>query len=232
MYGNPHAGRILSGKPQNTVETTQKERRDMKKIVPLLALAILLLTACQGKAYDDPAPQEDPTPQSAAAEEYDQPAQPPEPTQPAQPAYLADYLGMTVGELAAIWGDDFMYDEGLYQGGAQGLYYQDARVPMLFYYNDTQWVGDDVRQQPIIIVAVWSQEGASMDYMVSENLPFSLTYPQLKEHGVYGELGESYELVDGVECTVYATYEVRATYAWTAQQDPYTDPPVCVELRY
>lgn len=150
-----------------------------------------------------------------------------------EPEYLMDYLDMTVDEVAAIWGDDFVFEDGLYMGGSKGFYYEDWRVPIEFFFTDYEETGEDIRQQSIELIDVWETEGITQNYMITDELPFSLTYPQLDDYGLGGELEEAFDLIDGSICFSSLEDELYVAYGWSVEQekDPYMDTPSCVEIR-
>ena len=55
---------------------------------------------------------------------------------PQKPEYMVEYLGMTVNEIAALWGEDYTVAPDLYLGGSKGIYYEDGRLPATFYFQD------------------------------------------------------------------------------------------------
>lgn len=53
----------------------------------------------------------------------------------APPEYLCDYIGMTVDEIAKIWGEDYEISSNLWEGFI-GVRYADGRANAIFYIHD------------------------------------------------------------------------------------------------
>lgn len=142
-----------------------------------------------------------------------------------------DYLGMTMGELGDLWGDDFTYMDYWYSGNAKGVYYDDSRVPLYFYYNDTYFTSQVQGPEPIILLAI-TPESSPQGSEVAPGLPVHATYTDLRAMGyqvtffpedMSGEHGNS----------AYCSLELpsaRAFFYWNQDADPYTMPAELIEL--
>ena len=90
---------------------------------------------------------------------------------------MADYLGMTVGDIAEIWGYDYRYMQDWLSGSLKGIYYEDGRIPYTLYFDD-----DDVMNpsyspdEKICYVECFAVEEA---YPVVGSLLTNVTYEQL-----------------------------------------------------
>ena len=150
------------------------------------------------------------------------------------PEYLVDYIGMTVNEVADIWGYDYELDDGLIKGGLKPFYYYDYRVPAIFSFLDLHDQGVQTGNEQIELV----EAGAGNDSMIMPGLPCALTYPQLLELGLDGDFDES-------DSTKFYFLRVKndilVHFIWSGPMiiesehieamDPYTDYPY-VEINH
>ncbi|HIY05611.1 MAG TPA: tetratricopeptide repeat protein [Candidatus Evtepia faecigallinarum] len=71
---------------------------------------------------------------------------------PQKPEYMVDYLGMTVNEIAALWGEDYTVMDDLYLGDKKGIYYEDSRTMTGFYFLDPAGKGVQTGEEKIILI--------------------------------------------------------------------------------
>lgn len=142
-----------------------------------------------------------------------------------RPSYLVDYLGMTVDQVAAIWGRDYIYIGGWYAGSALGFYYEDWRVPCTFYVNDLSYRGFADGNDLIFLLSC----PADSEIPLAEGIPSNSTYPQLQAAGITGEFytGEDANSGYGESASLYYQYNsaIMIEFCWYEESDPYTMPP-------
>ena len=101
------------------------------------------------------------------------------------PESLDKYLGITVKDVADIWGNDYVKTDYWFLGGYLGFYYKDNRTPIIFYIDDQNNTGtinsDDV------IVAL---EACQINTMLTSSIPCHITYDELIELNLGGELSD------------------------------------------
>lgn len=144
-----------------------------------------------------------------------------------------DYLGMTMDELGERWGFPFTYLDYWYSGNAKGVYYDDMRVPMAFYYYDADFAGHAQGPEEIIVVSL-GQSAYPQIREIAPSLPINATYADLLAKGYQTELVTD---SDGISAennaTAYCDIElsgVRVNFYWFDYADPYTAPADLIEL--
>lgn len=177
----------------------------------------------ESETSDGPMP-ESSTPE---VESSDEPTQ--VPTTPTPQSYLpVDYLGMTVTELATIYGNDFTYASQWFLGAAKGIYYSDLRVPFVFYYLDPEYQGSATGSEQIIIVELLQPENTAFSALAPGMLA-NMTYSELLDAGYTGtfydensdmmwlaELGETSKFM------IDYNHSVSITFYWFNNEDPYS----------
>lgn len=144
-----------------------------------------------------------------------------------------DYLGMTMDELGDLWGFPFTYMDYWYSGNAKGVYYDDLRVPMAFYYYDADFAGHAQGPEPIIMVSL-GQNAYPQIREIAPGLPVNATYTDLLAKGYQTELHtDSDEMSGENNATAYCCIDlsgVRAFFYWFDYADPYTTPAGIIDL--
>lgn len=141
-----------------------------------------------------------------------------------------DYLGMTVNEVAEIWGSDFVYMDGWFQGDAKGFHYEDKRIPYIFNFNDANWRGYALGTEPIALVEIYEegQNPSNIKSMLTPELPSDVTYTQLKQGGFANKLVQGEEADSGWGETGAAYYQytddISFVFNWYNGNNPYTTP--------
>lgn len=140
-----------------------------------------------------------------------------------------NYLGMTMSELWDLWGSDFTYMEYWYSGNAKGIYYDDSRVPLYFYYHDTYYTSHAKGPESIMMLA-FTPESFPQGSEIAPGLSVHATYTDLRAKGatffpedLSGEHGNS----------AYCSLDLsgaRAFFYWDENADPYTTPAELIEL--
>ena len=144
-----------------------------------------------------------------------------------------DYLGMTMDELGELWGFPFTYMDYWYSGNAKGVYYDDMRVPMAFYYYDADFAGYAQGPEEIIVVSL-GQNAYPQIREIAPGLPVNATYADLLDKGYQTELYTNSDEMSGEnDATAYCCIElsgVRVFFYWYDYADPYTAPADLIEL--
>ncbi len=124
--------------------------------------------------------------------------------------YPIDYIGMSINSFAKLWGEDFNYLEYWLSGGLKAIYYEDLRIPMMFYYLDPDLAGKAKGNEEIAVVECYPQEPGSIKE-IAPGISLQSNYAQLMELG--------YELIDYSE---FGEYEFGATFATDLEYNPVT----------
>lgn len=146
-----------------------------------------------------------------------------------------DFVGMTVGELADRYGDDITYLDGWYNGAAKGFYYQDLRLPLIFYCLDGDYQNRVEKEDEIFIVEYFPPAGTLFFTEIAPGIPMEITYGELLDAGYEGAFytGEQEWLQEMGETSFFGvdiTPEVYASFYWYDHVDPYTTPVDGVQL--
>lgn len=143
---------------------------------------------------------------------------------PQKPEYMVDYLGMTVNEIAALWGEDYTVSPDLYFGGSKGIYYDDNRIAATFYFQDASNLGVQTGEEQINLIQI------STDLNIAEGFSAALTHPELEKEHPEGEFVFFEE--SGYNATYTCQYrdDISIIYEWTYGVDPETTPSSWVSL--
>lgn len=144
-----------------------------------------------------------------------------------RPRYLIDYLGMTVDEIAKIFGEDYIVMDGLLAGGSKGIRYDDYRSSAHFYFHDPLMEGVKTGDEKIHII----QTGAS-DWMIEEGVPTRSTYSDLKNMGLDGEVfvGDPETADWGFIYSYNVDSFTLVIFYWNFGDDPTTTYPALIDL--
>lgn len=145
--------------------------------------------------------------------------------EPAARLCLVDYIGKTVDEVTAVWGSDYVYEDGFWEGDTKNLYYEDWRIPAIFYSTDPYDQNILSGSDPIDLIEYVPNDGS----LVTKDIPGKSTYSQLKKAGVSGTLtiGEDANSGWGETADVFFKYSdnISIRFCWYENADPYTTPP-------
>lgn len=125
-----------------------------------------------------------------------------------KPMYLVDYLGMTVNELAAIWGEDYTVLDGWYLGGWKSVVYEDDRVPVAFHFGDLDVSGTISAEEKIEALGVMGD-----DLEIVQGLSCKSTYSDLKEESWDGIIDTSL----GAIYKIYLDENTIAEFQWESK---------------
>lgn len=143
---------------------------------------------------------------------------------PKAPSYVVDYLGMTLDQITAIWGDDYVTG-GWWYGGSLLIYYEDYRTPCSFFISDPTLRGFPEGDEPIQFLFC----DADTLIPIAKGINANSTYSQLQAAGITGEFltGEEANSGDGESTKLYYSYSPTITieFSWYEGSDPYTTPP-------
>lgn len=145
-----------------------------------------------------------------------------------------DYVGITVNDLISRCGPDFVYGKGWMAGSAKPIYYEDFRVPLIFYYLDSEHQSNVSNNESVMIVEYFP----SKDEVFSEIAPgigTSMTYSDLLNAGYEGtfyhedeewmrELGETSQF------SMQYSPTIGMIFYWFDHVDPYSTPAGKVQL--
>ena len=142
---------------------------------------------------------------------------------PQKPEYMVDYLGMTVNEIAALWGEDYTVMDDLYLGDKKGIYYEDSRTMTGFYFLDPYGKGVQTGEEQIILIET-SDDGA-----LADGFPNNTTYAYLKEQQPNGSFYK--DDIDGSSGCIYQLNDrITLLYTWDYNVDAETTPSVWARL--
>ncbi len=101
---------------------------------------------------------------------------------PEETRMAKEYLGMTFGEIKALWGNDCALGGDLYEGMQKGVYYKDGRTPYTFLFEsettDLSSLSDDA-----VVILVRAETGKGKP---CESLENSMTPDDTRALGLYG----------------------------------------------
>ena len=163
-----------------------------------------------------------------------QPAEEEEPWNSAGDWMPADFLSMTVGELSNRFGGDFTYLDYWYNGTAKGLYYEDLRLPLVFYFLDAEYRGYALGGERIAIVECSPKEQPDGPWL-APGIPMQVTYGELLEQGFEGDFyteGDDWLQEMGETSMLFLDIspELSIQFYWFDYADPYTEPADIVQL--
>lgn len=215
----------------------------MKKIFAFIAVitALLMLSSCMcltgliGKITSDIGESQMSAESSEQPSEL--PSQPPENNSPSIPESSAvieaskpddgksrnmvDYIGMTVNELAEIWGNDYQITEYWETGAAKGIYYDDVRIPFMFYFIDHEHKHNSEYTGNEVIEIVQGYSVANEDYFATDDVNISLTFADLIDN----IQGEYFSMWEGEEFVYRYYYDdnISVSFVWECDQYNWSD---------
>ena len=143
---------------------------------------------------------------------------------PQKPEYMVEYLGMTVNEIAALWGEDYTVAPDLYLGGSKGIYYEDGRLPATFYFQDIFNNGVQTGKERIDLIEI------SSDLTIAEGFFPALTRPELESTHPEGEFAFFEESGNGATYTCKYNDNISIIYGWEYGADPEITPAPWITL--
>lgn len=136
---------------------------------------------------------------------------------PQKPAFMVEYLGMTVNEIASLWGEDYIVMDDLYLGDKKGIYYEDSRTKTTFYFTDPFGKGVQTGEERINLIET-SDDGA-----LADGFSNNVTYGDLRVQQPGGNFYEDpFEGPAG--CTYQFSDKITVLYNWDEGVDPETTP--------
>ncbi len=142
-----------------------------------------------------------------------------------------DCIGMTINDMAATLGSDYQIAEYWLSGCAKGLYYNDNRTPLYFYYMDEEYTGQPTGEEEIAVVEYVPTSDCRIDSVIP-GVSSYLTYSQLTDMGYSGivlgsdDVGES-----GERAIISFEYKEKygVAYSWF-EDDPFTAPAELISI--
>ncbi len=103
---------------------------------------------------------------------------------------MANYYGMTIGDVIEIWGSDYVLNDYLLDATFASIEYKDGRCPFLFYYRHDSYdmpTSCDVEAQ-VAGIGLFSPSDNQGDFYVTENVNAATSYKTVatKLNGEYG----------------------------------------------
>lgn len=151
-------------------------------------------------------------------------------------AFLLDYLDMTVDEVWEHFGSDVAYLEYWTAGNAKGFYYEDLRVPLIFYFKDTGYAGIASGGEDITIVEYTLRDENDV-VRIAPDIPNTITYDALRSSGFDGvfytnSIDDNWLAERGETSLLYIDYTdvVGISFDWFNDVDPYSTPAQTVIL--
>lgn len=189
----------------------------------------------QLQARHDELTKSKPTP-SPTTESTPIPTLEPEPTPTlalANDLYPIDYIGLTVDDLTDLWGEDFQYENNWFLGAAKPIYYADLRIPVRFYYIDSDLIGLANGSEQIVFVECFPEKPGKIAE-IAPGISLQSNSIQLAELG--------YKLIDdseggymefGATTTLWVEYSptIFITFHWYDSVDPSSSPARNVLIR-
>ena len=136
---------------------------------------------------------------------------------PQKPEYMVDYLGMTVNEVAALWGEDYTVVDDLYLGDQKGIYYEDLRTKTTFYFTDPLGKGVQTGEERIDLIET------SADGKLAEGFVNNLTYTEMREKYPNGDFYAG-STETAASCTYQIGKDITLLYNWDYDVDPEAVP--------
>ena len=144
-----------------------------------------------------------------------------------------DYLGITMDEVGDLWGYPFTYLDYWYSGNAKGIYYNDNRVPMVFYYDDAEFAGHAQGPEQIILVSL-GRDAYPRIQEIAPGLPLNATYADLLTKGYQPVLDTDSEGISAeVNATAVCSIDMsgaQINFYWCDYADPYSAPADLIEV--
>ncbi|MBR3594389.1 MAG: hypothetical protein IKL44_06940 [Clostridia bacterium] len=121
---------------------------------------------------------------------------------------MAEYNGMTIADVAKMWGNDYKIANGLYFGGWGAIYYSDDKCPLVFCFSASDIPTSCTGKEKLAGVLVYPRESDKV-YCVTGDVSIVASYEQvskkLQGDYYYNEMdgGNAYsgELANGVGFT-------------------------------
>lgn len=146
-----------------------------------------------------------------------------------------DFVGMTVSELSAIYGADFVYADYWLNGMAKPIYYSDFRLPLIFYYLDPEYQSNASGDEEIIIVEYTPSEDTLFSE-IAPGIPTNVTYRQLLDEGYTGTFFDEdagmwmQEMGETSQFTFQYDSNTSMIFYWFDHADPYTEPAGQIQI--
>lgn len=142
--------------------------------------------------------------------------------------YAQDYLGMTVSQLKALFGQDLIYMDDWKYGASLGMGYSDGRLPFVLYVTDESRRGYPLNNQRLNMVEYVGTDAV----LLTPNISSANSYQALLNKGVRGTLRQEkddpeYFSDDGATatCDVELGSGVRLMLEWYNSKNPYSAQP-------
>lgn len=140
-----------------------------------------------------------------------------------------NYYGMTINDVAKIWGSDYTLNDYLISGGLASIEYTDYRCPFRFCYSALDIPTSCSGEEKITCVIVQQVPDAA-DYFITENINAVISYNDLvaKLNGEYfiDELNGGYTFVGDI------SENIMARFNWNKSNDDKNDDYVITRVYF
>lgn len=148
--------------------------------------------------------------------------------------FLVDYIGMTVNDITNLYGKDIQYLDYWVGGNAKPFYYDDARVPYIFYYIDSELKGNASGDEKITLIQ-YNPSGNNSLIDTAKGIPAVVTYSQLQQLEYRGTfMDEKTNLLQEYGETGLYTLQYDAqtsiSFYWFDHVDPFSHPAEMIIL--
>lgn len=147
---------------------------------------------------------------------------------------LVDYIGMTVNDITNLYGKDIQYLDYWLGGTAKPFYYEDARVPYIFYYIDSELNGNASGDEKIALIQ-YNPSGNNSLIDTAKGIPAVVTCSQLQQLEYRGTfMDEETNLLQEYGETGLYTLQydanVSISFYWFDHVDPFSHPAEMIIL--
>lgn len=105
---------------------------------------------------------------------------------------MMDYNGLTVEDVASIWGDDYIIANSLYQGGWGIMYYDGAECPFGFYYHCyPQDMGRDPDAKEKLTGISWNDDYLDTEVFIYDDIDVTYNLSDYESSIPNGEFWEN-----------------------------------------
>ena len=142
--------------------------------------------------------------------------------------YIIDYIGLTVNDVADMWGEDFQYVDDLLWGAARPFYYPDVRIPFALYFLDSNNTGKASGEERIMMVE-FNPNVVDVDTFaeIAPDIPLRVNATQLAELGYKmsdaSAIGDWEFGATSALCLEYST-NIEIYFFWFDSKDSNTIP--------
>lgn len=124
---------------------------------------------------------------------------------------IADYKDMTINEMADIWGNDYIVSESWLSGSWKGVYFEDRRTPLIFYYNDPDLDGVCTGKEEIVGIECFADDENL--YTTVDNMSIHIDYDTISTYQPQGKYYQN--MMEGSYNFSFKVDESSYIYVWS-----------------